>query len=61
MRVKISTKTGSYAIYVDIGDDDELVDRAVNVITRFSCGWVQEIYDPRFKKIVVVRHVAPAR
>jgi hypothetical protein len=59
MRVKISTRTGSYAIYVDRGDDDELAERAVNVITRFTHAWVQEIYCGGFKKIVVLRHVAP--
>ena len=61
MRVKMSTRTGSYAIYVDRHDSDEFIERAVNVLTVYSYAWLQEIYDPRFRKIVVLRYVAPAR
>jgi DNA gyrase inhibitor GyrI len=61
MKVKISARTGSYAIYVHNHDDDKFVERAVNIFTKFSYAWLQEIYDPRYKKIIVMRHVAPAR
>ena len=57
MRVRISTRTGSYAIYVDRGDDDGFVERAVWVLAK-NAAWVQEIHDSRHKKIIVVRHVS---
>ncbi len=59
MKVKISTRTGSYAIYVERGDDDEFMERLVNVVTKFNYVWLQEIYDGRFKKIVVLPYVVP--
>jgi hypothetical protein len=58
MKVKISARTGSYAIYVHDYDDDAFVERAVNVLTKFGYAWLQEIYDSRYKKIIVLRHVA---
>jgi len=61
MKVKISARTGSYAIYVYDDDDDKFVERAVNIFTKFGYAWLQEIYDPRYKKIIVLRHVAPPR
>jgi hypothetical protein len=61
MKVKISARTGSYAIYVYDDNDDKLVENVVNMLTKFNYAWLQEIYDSRYKKIVVLRYVAPAR
>ena len=57
MRVRISTRTGSYAIYVDRGDDDGFVERAMRIFAK-NAAWLQEVYDGRHKKIIVLRHVA---
>jgi CRISPR/Cas system-associated endoribonuclease Cas2 len=58
MRVKISTRTKSYAIYVYDYDDDEFVERAIRIFARFEPAWVQEVYDGRHKKIIILRYVA---
>ncbi len=56
MRVKISTRSKSYAVYVYDYDDGGFVERAMRIFTK-NAAWLQEIYDGRHKKIVVVRHV----
>jgi hypothetical protein len=58
MKVKISRRTTSYAVYIYDYDSDEFVERAINVISRYNYAWLQEVYDGRYKKIVVLRHVA---
>jgi hypothetical protein len=57
MRVRISARTGSYAIYVLRGDDDAFVERALRVFAKYDARWVQEVYDGRYRKIIVLRHV----
>jgi hypothetical protein len=57
MRVKISTRSRSYAIYVCGYDDDEFVERAMRIFSKYDAAWLQEIYDGRYKKIIVLRHV----
>jgi ketopantoate reductase len=58
MRVRISARTGSYAIYVLRDDDDAFVERAMRIFSKYDVKWHQEIYDGRYKKIVVLRRVA---
>jgi DNA gyrase inhibitor GyrI len=60
MKVKISARTGSYAIYIYNGDDDEFAERAMRIFARCNPAWFQEIYDYRYKKIIVLRHVSTA-
>jgi len=59
MKVKISTRTRSYAIYVYGYDDDEFVERALRIFAKHEAAWIQEVYDGRYKKIIVLRHVVP--
>jgi hypothetical protein len=54
MKVRVSLRTNSYAIYVEKGDDDEVGERAVRVIAMSEPLWFKEVYDGRYKKIVVV-------
>ncbi len=56
MRIRISTRSKSYAVYVYDYDDDGFVERAMRIFTK-NTAWLQEIYDGRHKKIIVVRHV----
>ena len=57
MRVKISARTESYAIYICDYDDDGFVERAMRIFSKYDVKWHQEVYDGRYKKIVVLRHV----
>jgi len=59
MKVKISPRTNSYAVYVERGDEDELVERLVCMAALGRVKWIQEVYDGRYKKIIVLRHVVP--
>jgi hypothetical protein len=61
MKIKISQRTNSYAIYVERDDEEELAEWAVHMVTQGRAVWLQEIHDSRFKKIIVLRHVAPPR
>jgi len=58
MKVKISIRTKSYAVYVYDYDDDEFVERALRVFVKRPLEWIQEVYDGRYKKIIVLRHAA---
>jgi hypothetical protein len=55
MRVKMSMRSKSYAVYV-YDYDDAFVERAMRIFAK-NAAWLQEIYDGKHKKIVVVRHV----
>jgi hypothetical protein len=57
MRVRISARTGSYAIYICDHDDDGFVERAMRIFAKYDAKWYQEIYDSRYRKIIVLRHV----
>jgi hypothetical protein len=59
MKVKISARKSSYAVYVYDHDDDEFVERAMRMFA--DAAWHQEIYDGRYKKIIVLRHVPQTR
>jgi hypothetical protein len=54
MKVKVSIRTNSYAIYVERGDGDDLGERAMRVIKVHEPVWFKEVYDGRYKKIIVV-------
>ncbi len=56
MRVRISPRYKSYVVYVYDYDDDSFVERAMRIFTK-NAAWLQEVYDGRHKKIIVVRHV----
>jgi len=56
MRVKISPRSKSYAVYIYGYDDDRFAEEMLDVFVR-NAAWIQEVYDGRYKKIVVVRHV----
>jgi hypothetical protein len=57
MKVKISPRSRSYAVYIYDYDDDGFAERVARIFTK-NAAWLQEIYDYRYKKIVVVRHVS---
>jgi hypothetical protein len=54
MKVKVSLRTNSYAIYVEKGDDDEVGERAVRIIAMGEPLWLKEVHDGRYKKIIVI-------
>jgi hypothetical protein len=56
MKVKISPRSRSYAVYIYDYDDDSFAERMVRIFTK-NAAWLQEIYVYRYK-IVVVRHVS---
>jgi len=58
MKVKISTRANSYAIYVEKDGEEELAERVTRMLALDGVRWLQEIYDHRYKKIIVLRHVA---
>jgi hypothetical protein len=45
-------------VYIYEDDDDGFVERAMRIFAKYDVKWLQEIYDGRYKKIVVLRHVA---
>ena len=54
MRVRVSIRTNSYAIYLERGDDEELGERAMRVIKVREPVWFKEVYDARYRKIIVI-------
>jgi hypothetical protein len=54
MKVKVSIRTNSYAIYVEKNDDDELGERAARIIAMREAMWFKEVHDGRYKKIIVI-------
>jgi len=57
MKVKISRRTKSYAVYVYSYDDDGFVERALRIFVKQEPPWIQEVYDGRYKKIIVLRYI----
>ncbi len=54
MKVKVSIRSNSYAIYLEKDDDDDLAERAMRVIKVMEPVWFKEVYDGRYKKIIVL-------
>jgi len=54
MKVKVSLRTNSYAIYVEKNDDDEVGERAARIIAVGEPPWFKEVYDGRYRKIIVI-------
>jgi len=54
MRVRVSIRTNSYAIYLERGDDEELGERVMRVVKVQEPVWFKEVYDARYRKIIVI-------
>jgi hypothetical protein len=54
MKVRVSIRTNSYAIYVEKNDADELGERVMRAVAVHKPLWFKEVYDGRYKKIIVI-------
>jgi hypothetical protein len=54
MKVRVSMRTNSYAIYVEKNDVDELGEGVMHAVMVRKPLWFKEVYDGRYKKIIVI-------